>query len=151
MSLTVAVEAPRQPAVAALLRLSDEIAAALYPGEPRRALNPETLDAPGIHLLVARWDGAAVGCCAVLEAPDGTAELKRMVVEPAHRGRGVGQALLRAAEGLARGRGLAVMRLEVGIRNAAGEAWYRREGYRDGPPFGGYRATPISRFLAKSL
>ena len=78
-------------------------------------------------------------------------ELKRMVVEPAHRGRGVGQALLRAAEGLARGRGLAVMRLEVGIHNAAGEALYRREGYRDGPPFGGYRAMPISRFLAKSL
>ena len=59
MSVTVAAEAPRQPEVAALLRLSDAIAAQLYPGEPRRALNPETLDASGIHLLVARRDGVA--------------------------------------------------------------------------------------------
>jgi putative acetyltransferase len=151
VSLTVAVETPRQPEVAGLLRLSDEIAAGLYPGEPRRALNPDTLDAPGVHLLVARRNGAAVGCCAVLEAPAGTAELKRMVVDTAHRGQGVGLALLRAAEALARQRGIAVMQLEVGIRNAAGEALYRREFYRDCLPFGGYRATPISRFLAKSL
>lgn len=151
MSLTVRVETPRQPEVAALLRLSDEIAAALYPGEPRRALNPETLDAPGFHLLLARRGGAAAGCCALLEAGDGTAELKRMVVDPAQQGQGVGLALLRAAEALARQRGVALLRLEVGVRNSAGEALYRREGFRDCAPFGGYRATPISRFLEKPL
>ena len=94
LSLVVAVEPPGQEAVAALLRLSDEIAASLYPGEPRRGLNPATLAGPGIHLLVAREDGVALGCCAVFEAPDGTAELKRMVVHPAARGQGAGLALL---------------------------------------------------------
>ncbi len=151
MSVTVAVETPRQPEVAALLGLSDAIAAALYPGEPRRALNPQTLDAPGIHLLVARRGGAAAGCCAVFAAADGTAELKRMVVDLAHRGQGVGRALLEGAEALARGLGVTRMRLEVGIRNTAGEALYRRAGYRDCAPFGGYRASPISRFLEKAL
>lgn len=63
----------------------------------------------------------------------------------------MGRALLRGAEALARGRGITWMRLEVGIRNSAGEALYRREGYRDCGPFGGYRASPLSRFLAKPL
>ena len=151
MRLVVAAETPRQPEVAALLALSDTIAAALYPGEPRRALNQETLDAPGIHLLVARQHGVAAGCCALFEGPEGTAELKRMVVEPSHQGQGVGRALLEAAEGLARGLGVTRMQLEVGIRNTAGEALYRRAGYRDRAPFGGYRASPISRFLEKTL
>lgn len=147
----VAVETPRQPEVAALLALSDAIAAALYPGAPRRALNPETLDAPGIHLLVARRDGRAAGCCALLEGPHGTAELKRMVVDPSHQRHGVGRALVEGAEALARGLGVTRMQLEVGIRNTAGEALYRSAGYRDGAPFGSYRTSPISRFLEKAL
>ncbi|MBS7791036.1 GNAT family N-acetyltransferase [Roseococcus sp. SDR] len=151
MSLVVAVETPRQAEVAALLALSDSIAQVLYPGEPRRALNPETLDAPGIHLLVARREGAAVGCCAVLAGGDGTAELKRMVVMPADRRQGVGQALLQAAEALVRAQGAMRLRLEVGIRNSAGEALYRRAGFTDCAPFGAYRASPISRFLEKRL
>ncbi len=151
MSVTVAVETPRQPEVAALLALSDAIAAALYPGEPRRALNPKTLDAPRIHLLVARRDGLAAGCCALFEGQEGTAELKRMVVDPAHQGQGVGRALLEGAEALARRLGVTRIQLEVGIRNTAGEALYRRAGYRDGAPFCGYRASPISRFLEKAL
>ena len=151
MSLTVALESPLQPEVAELLCLSDAIALRLYPGEPRRALNPQALDVPGTHLLLARWEGVAAGCCALMEAPDNTAELKRMVVDPAYRNRGVGKGLLLCAEALARGRGISLIRLEVGIRNAAGEALYRREGYRDCAPFGGYRVTPISRFLGKSL
>lgn len=151
MSVTVAVESPRQPEVAALLRISDAIAAELYPGEPRRALNPETLDAPGIHLLVARAAGRALGCCALFESADGTAELKRMVVDPAHQGQGIGLTLLSGAEALARGQGVALLRLEVGIRNVAGEALYRRAGFRDCAPFGAYRASPISRFLEKPL
>lgn len=151
MSVTVAVETPRQPEVAALLALSDAIAAELYPGEPRRALNPGTLDAPGIHLLVARRNGAAAGCCALFEGPEGTAELKRMVAEPSHQGQGVGHALLEGAEALARELGITRMQIEVGTRNTAGEALYRRAGNRDRAPFGGYRASPISRFLEKPL
>lgn len=114
--------------------LSDGIAATLHPGEPRRSLNPETLDVPQIHLLVARCAGAAAGCCALFERPDEAAELKRMVVDPAYRGRAI-----------------TLLRLEVGLRNAAGKPPYRREAYRDSAPFGGCRASPLSRFLAKSL
>ena len=45
----------------------------------------------------------------------------------------------------------ALLRLEVGIRNKAAEALYRRAGFTDRAPFGGYRASPISRFLEKPL
>lgn len=151
MPLTVQQEAPRQPAVAALLQQSDALAARLYPGEPRRVLTPEALDRPGISVLVVRDEaGAALGCCALLEPGDGTAELKRMIVGEAHRGRGAGVALVRAAEALAAERGVRVLRLEVGVRNTDGQALHRRAGFVPCGPFPPYRAMPISLFMEKA-
>ena len=149
--ITVAVETPRQEEVAALLRHSDAVAAALYPGAFRRAIDPASLDRPGISLLVARHDGRAAGCCALIDREDGSAELKRMIVAEAHRRQGVGEALLRGAEALAIGRGIALLLLEVGIRNEAAHAMYRRAGFTPRGPFAPYAATPISRFLEKRL
>ena len=151
-SVIVREESPRQEEVAALLRQSDALAAALYPGEYRRPLNPETLSAPGIHLLVARGeDGVAVGCCALLERDDGSAELKRMIVGAEFQGKGAGAALLRGAEETALALGLRTVRMEVGTRNIAGQGLYRRAGYRERGPFGGYKASPISLFFEKEL
>ena len=65
--ITVAVETPHQAAVAALLRQSDAVAAALYPGAFRRAIDPASLDRPGTTLLVARQAGRAAGCCALFD------------------------------------------------------------------------------------
>jgi putative acetyltransferase len=150
--VTVRVETPRQEAVAALLRHSDAVAARLYPNEHRRALNPDTLDAPGVSVLVARTqDGAAAGCCALFDLGGGAGELKRMIVDPAFRQRGVGRALLAAVEATALSQGMAVIRMESGIRNTDGEALYRRAGYREHGPFGAYQASPVSRFFEKVL
>ena len=145
-------ESPLQAEVAALLRESDAVAALLYPGEYRRPLNLGTLSAPGIRLFVARGeDGAAAGCCALFEGGDGTAELKRMIVGAAHRGRGAGAALLRGVEEAAPRLGLRLIRLEVGIRNIGAQGLYRRMGYRDRGPFAPYEASPLSLFLEKAL
>jgi putative acetyltransferase len=149
--IAVAVEPPRQDAVAALLRHADAVAAMLYPGAFRRPIDPGTLAVPGTHLLVARVDGVAAGCCALLEQDEGCAELKRMIVPEDFRRQGIGEALLRATEAEARRLGIATLRLEVGIRNEAAHAMYRRAGFMPCEPFPPHVASPISRFLAKRL
>jgi putative acetyltransferase len=52
--MKVAVESSHQSEIAALLRQSDAVAAALYPGAFRRAITPASLDAPVAALLAAR-------------------------------------------------------------------------------------------------
>ena len=149
--ISVAVEPPHQEAVAALLRQSDAVAAALYPGEFRRAIDPASLDRPGIALLVARHDGQAAGCCTLFDRGDGSGELKRMIVATAQRRRGVGEALLHGAEAEAVRRGIGLLLLEVGIRNEAAFAMYRRAGFAPRGAFVPYQPSPISRFLEKTL
>ncbi len=149
--ISVAVEPPHQEAVAALLRQSDAVAAALYPGEFRRAIDPASLDRPDTTLLVARQSGCAAGCCALFDRGDGSAELKRMIVAEEYRRQGVGEALLRGAEAEAARRGIASLLLEVGIRNEAAFTMYRRAGFLPRGAFPPYEATAISRFLEKRL
>lgn len=151
MAVTVQEETARQDAVAALLQQSDALAARLYPNEYRKPLNPETLSAPGIHLFVARQDSVAAGCCALIELGDNAAELKRMIVNPRFRGQGIGMALLLTAEATAARLGIHLIQMEVGIRNADGQALYRRAGYQERGPFGFYQPSPISQFFEKPI
>lgn len=145
------VETPLQEEIAILLRQSDAVAAALYPGSFRRAIDPAALAAPGIRLLVARIDGRAAGCCALFDRGDGTAEVKRMIVGDAFRRRGVGTALIAGAEREATRLGIGTLLLEVGTRNEEAHAMYRRAGFLPRGEFAPYDATPISRFLEKRL
>lgn len=52
-----------------------------------------------------------------------------LVVHPAFQGQGAGQALLAHAEGLARAKGLAAIRLDTWEHNAAGKGLYEKCGY----------------------
>ncbi len=149
--IKVAVESPHQDEIAALLRQSDAVAAALYPGAFRRAITPASLDTPEISLFVARVVGHAIGCCALLDRGDGTAEIKRMIVDEAHRGSGTGAALLAALEAKAARSGLHTLLLEVGVRNEAAYALYCRAGFTPCAAFAPYKPDPISRFLAKPV
>ena len=152
-ALTVRVESPLQEAVAALLAQSDAVAARLYPGEPRRPITTGSLARPGVRVLVARGapDGSALGCCALLDRGDGTVELKRMIVDEAARGRGVGAALLDAAGSEAQRLGARSVLLEVGTRNIAAQALYRRGGFTPREAFAPYIPSPISIFLERRL
>ncbi len=58
------------------------------------------------------------------------ARLYSIAVDPAHRGKGLGTVLLRAAEVAARDHGAAFMRLEVREDDPATQQLYRNEGYR---------------------
>lgn len=63
------------------------------------------------------------------------ARLYSIAVAPDARGRGIGQALIEAAEAASRDRDCVAMRLEIRADNAAAEKLYRKMGYR---PFGTY-------------
>ncbi|MFN8984681.1 MAG: GNAT family N-acetyltransferase, partial [Alphaproteobacteria bacterium] len=117
----------------------------------RRAMTPASLDVPELSLCVARIAGRAIGCCALFDRGDGSAEIKRMIVDEAHRGGGAGAALLAALESEAALRGINRLLLEVGIRNLAAYALYCRAGFTPCAAFAPYKPDPMSRFLAKSV
>ena len=80
----------------------------------------------------------------------GYAEIKRLYVQEAHRGRGLSRALMSAIEAVIVAEGIDCARLEMGIYQPEADALYRSLGYRDIEPFGDYLVDPLSRFLEKA-
>jgi putative acetyltransferase len=148
---TIALESPRQNDVLALLAQADVYLHALYPPESNHILDVDALEQAGIDFFVARHAGAALGCCALVPALDGSAEIKRMFVAPHARGARLGRRLLDTLEDQARRRGIAVLRLETGIHQPEALGLYRSSGYRDIPAFGDYLPDPLSVFMDKTL
>ncbi len=109
---------------------------ALEPGRP-----PSAADVAVV--LVARDDdGTPLGCGALRALGAGAAEVKRMYVVPAGRGRGVGRAVLAGLEAAAREHGWTTLRLETGPLQPEAVALYAGAGYRPIGPFGGYADGP---------
>ena len=97
---------------------------------------------------MAREDGVALGTVALVDAGDGTGEVKRMFVSDAARGLGVGTRLLDALHDRAREVGIGTVRLETGLPQAAAIALYRKAGYADIP--GSARTSTTRRACAWS-
>jgi GNAT superfamily N-acetyltransferase len=79
------------------------------------------------------------------------AEVKRMYVVPAARGRGWARLLLGALESSARGAGADVMILETGTAQPEAIALYQSSGYVAVERFGYYRDSPTARYFGKRL
>jgi putative acetyltransferase len=151
VTLRIAQESPRQDEVGALLRASDAHFAALYPAESNHLVDVDALAAANVRFVVARIDGRAVGCGAVLLGEDGQGELKRMFVDPAARGRGVGRAILAAVEEIARAEGMRQLQLETGVDGPDALGLYRGAGYCERGPFGSYQPDLLFVFMEKQL
>lgn len=106
--------------------------------------SPEQFLAPGAFLL-AELDGVAVGCAGLRPDGRGSAEVKRMYVDPAARGRGVARVLLRALVEHGRGHGLHRLELETGTAQPEAIALYESEGWRPVAAFGHYKDDPRTR------
>jgi GNAT superfamily N-acetyltransferase len=90
-------------------------------------------------VLVARDDdGTPVGCGALRQLGPDSAEVKRMYVVPAARGRGVARLVLAGLEAEAAARGWTTLRLETGPRQPAAVRLYTAAGYRPIEAFGSY-------------
>lgn len=146
----VIVDDPRRPECVRLLQALDAHLDRLYPPESCHRLDIESLTRPEVTFVTAREDDALSGCGALV-ASGGWGEVKRMMVDPAARGRGIGRALLRRLEAEALARGLAGLRLETGIHQPEAIALYRSAGFTERPPYAGYFADPLSLFMEKAL
>jgi GNAT superfamily N-acetyltransferase len=114
---------------------------ARYDGKGEPGTPPSASDISVV--LVARDDGGtALGCGALRVLGDGVAEVKRMYVAPAARGRGVAKAVLAGLEEAARERGWTTLRLETGPRQPEAIGLYSQAGYRPIEAFGAYVDAP---------
>ncbi|MGW4462659.1 GNAT family N-acetyltransferase [Micromonospora sp. NPDC004704] len=96
-------------------------------------------------------DGPAIGCGALRQLDHGSAEIKRMYVDPSARGTGVATALLRALEAAAVQRGWLTLRLETGTAQPDARRFYEREGYRQIEAFGSYVGADLSVCYERQL
>jgi putative acetyltransferase len=148
--ITVAPRPVRDPDALRLIGESETELASIYPPEARYAFSPDQLIAADVFFVVARRDGAAVGCGGL--APlDGYGELKRIFTTRLARGSGVGQAVVAALEAEARRRGFPVLRLETGEASPDALALYAACGYARRGPFGAYAENGSSVFMEKAL
>ncbi|WP_344962748.1 GNAT family N-acetyltransferase [Streptomyces thioluteus] len=146
--LTIAPAPAGSPVADALLRayLAD-VAGRWYRLRHQRPCTPEEferhlaeirdddLDPPRGVLLVARRGDEPAGCAGLRRLDDERAEVTRMYVRPAHRGRGVAPALLTALEETARLWGAARVVLETRRDLTEARALYARHGYTAIPAY----------------
>jgi putative acetyltransferase len=149
--IEITVEDPAQAEVAPLLQASDAYMASLYPAESNHMLDVASLRQPQVTFLVARVDGKALGCGAVVDSGEGWAEVKRMFVSPAARGLKLGRRILDEIEAIATRRGARALRLEMGGLQPEAIGLYRSAGFVEIGPFGDYGADPLSIFMEKTL
>ena len=121
-------------------------------------VDPAEFAAPLGHFVVGYLDGVPVACGgwrAHDEAEDsvrpGDAEIKRMYVAEAMRGRGLARLVLKSLETAARAVGRTRMVLETGLRQPEAIGLYQANGYARIDNFGVYRHHPESLCFAKDL
>ncbi len=101
---------------------------------------------PSGRLLLARWDGVFVGCVALRQIGEGLCEMKRLFVQPAFQGKGIGKALARAIIEEGRRIGYKHMRLDTVLEPA--RSLYRSLGFREIPP---YQHVPVAGVVFMEL
>ncbi|MFL5243430.1 MAG: GNAT family N-acetyltransferase [Gemmataceae bacterium] len=119
--------------------------------------NPGVLDAEAFRpanggpFLVAFVDDEPAGCGGLRRIDPNIAEVKRMYVEPAFRGRGIGRRVLEELELFAKRLGYRIVRLETATRQPEAIRLYASSGYRRIPGYGVYADSSLSVCFEKSL
>lgn len=153
MEITLVPVRPDSPAGLAALRAYAGELARRWPGtapeptwsEEFLADDPMALAPPSGVFVVATRDDRVVGCAGLrlegADVPPGAGEIKRMWVDPALRGQGLGRRLLAHLTELAREAGLRRLVLDTAEDLAEARALYRREGFVETEP---YNANPYA-------
>jgi putative acetyltransferase len=131
--------------------LTADLAGEGYGPEETFGYSVEQLEVRGVHLVGVRVDGALVGLGGIELQGDGIAELKRFYVVPAHRNRGVADAVLTALLTHAADHGVVTVRLETGDKQGAAIAFYARHGFAEVPRFAPYENSATSVCMQRPL
>jgi putative acetyltransferase len=150
-AVVVREEDPAQPDVVELMRHGEAFSASLYPPESNHHLPLDALREPEVRLLVARDPERKALATGAIVLHDGWAEIKRMWVEEAARGRGIARQILDALIAEADRAGVEMLRLETGVASHAALALYEKTGFKRCEPFADYRPDPLSVFMERSL
>lgn len=149
-----AIITPERPDTADARALIAELTAELeplYPPQDRHGYSVEKLLDEAVAFFLIRDNDTPAGCGGVKLVGAEYAELKRMYVRPQFRGLGLARLMLNHLAGYAQSRGIGLLRLETGIHQHAAIRLYERTGFQPTPPFGEYKASPLSRFYEKRL
>lgn len=148
--IRVSISDPVSEEIAALLAERDAYFAALYPERNTTLLPVASLAGPEVSFFTVRVGGKLMGCGALITRGR-VGELKRFYVRRGARRLGLAARLLAAAERHAARLGLWRLRLEVGRRQPAAIALYRRAGYRPIRCFNPYRRDVVCTFRGKVI
>ena len=113
-------------------RLIGELGYAIEAAEAVERL--AAMAAEGRAVLVAELDGAVVGCLStsvmsVLHRPAPVGRISMMVVDETWRSRGIGAALVRAAERALAAQGCSMVEVTSHVRRTEAHRFYERLGY----------------------
>jgi putative acetyltransferase len=141
------------PAVVALLEEHVSELRSMSPPESTHALDLAGLQAADVTVWVAREGDLVLGCGALKQLTPGHGEIKSMRTAGAAQRRGVARLVLAEILDEARRRGMTRLSLETGSDAffAPAHALYEAHGFTECPPFGSYRADPLSTFLTLDL
>lgn len=102
-------------------------------------------------VVIAYWNGKAVGCCCFKEFEDKTVEIKRMYLNADYRQRGIAQKMLSEIELWAAEKGFSTAILETGYKMIEAIHLYQKMSYSQIPNYGQYADNPESICMSKSL
>ena len=103
------------------------------------------------HAVVAYFGDEPVGCGAFKPFEADAVEIKRMYVQPAHRGRGIAQAVLTELENWARELAYTGCVLETGLKQPEAIRLYQKSGYQLIPNYGQYIGVDNSVCMQKAV
>jgi putative acetyltransferase len=141
---------PAQADVQGLIRQLDLYQIGLYGIERCNLSSIEELSDAGVFMLGALCEGDLAGIGAVKLYPN-YGELKRVVVAPSFRGKGLAGQLVSVLESHALKEGRRKICLETGYLQAEAIALYRKLGYSKIPSFGCYKPNEVSIYMEKPL
>ncbi|MBC8142038.1 MAG: GNAT family N-acetyltransferase [Armatimonadetes bacterium] len=103
------------------------------------------------HVVVAYRNDETIGCGAMKPFTEGVMEIKRMFVDPAHRGQEIAGAILAELERWAHEEAYTGFVLETGIKQTAAIRLYKKTGFVPVPNYGQYVGVDQSVCFAKAV